>query len=145
MQVDIMAAEFVHSKLYTYPSLTLSKGKMVAKPNKEAYLFDISKADQIFDCLVKDKQIKLLEGYKILPIDEVKGKKYCKWHHSWTYSTNNCTIFRNSILKVLKEGRLKLAKKGDMIVDTNLFGLFVNMVSVFVSQKEKKGGKVAGW
>ena len=92
-----MAIKFVHGKPYTCPALTSSKGKEVAKPDEEAYLFDITKADQIFDCLVKDKQIKLLEGYKILPIDEVKGKKYCKWHHSWTYTTNNCTIFRNSI------------------------------------------------
>ena len=32
-----------------------------------------------------------------------------------------------------------------MTVDTNPFGLSINMVSVSISQKEKKGGKVFGW
>ena len=50
-----MAAEFVYGKPYTYSALTSSKGKEVAKPEKEAYLFYISNVDQIFDCLVKDK------------------------------------------------------------------------------------------
>ena len=77
-----MAAELVHGKPYTYPALTPSKDKKVDKPDKEAYLFDISKVDQIFDCLVKDKQIKLSEGHKIPPADEIMGKKYYKWHHS---------------------------------------------------------------
>ena len=72
-----MVAKLVHGKLYTCPPLTPSKGKEVTKPDKDSYLFDISNADQIFDCLVKDKQIKLLEGHKIPPSDELKGKKYC--------------------------------------------------------------------
>ena len=44
-QADIMAAEFVHDKSYTCPSLTHSKGKELAKPEKKAYLFGISKID----------------------------------------------------------------------------------------------------
>ena len=114
----------------------------MTKPEHEAYLFDISKANQIFDCFMKDKQIKLLEGHNIPPANELKRKKYYKWHHSWTHTTNNCTIFQNSIQKALKEGRLKLAKKGDMIVDTNQFGLFINMVSVSIIQKEQKERKI---
>ena len=42
---DITMAKLVHGKPYTYPTLTLSKGNEVVKLNKEAYLFDISKAD----------------------------------------------------------------------------------------------------
>ena len=121
-----------------------SKGKEVAKLDREAYLFGISKVDQIFDCLVKGKQIKLLEGQEILPTDEIKGKKYCKWHYSWNHTTNNCTIFKNSIQKALEEGRVKLAKKGDMTVDNNPFSLSINIVLVFISRKETKGGKVPG-
>ena len=71
-----MAVEFVDGKPYTYLTLTSSKGKEVAKLENEAYLFNISKANQIFDCLVKDKQIKFLEGHNIPAANEVKGKKY---------------------------------------------------------------------
>ena len=94
VQVDIMAAEFVHGKPYTCLTLAPSKGKEVAKLDKKAYLFDISKTDQIFYCLVKDKQIKLPKGQKIPLADKIKSKKYCKWHHSCTHTTNNCTVFR---------------------------------------------------
>ena len=66
-------------------------------------------------------------------------------HHSWTHTTNNYTVFKNSIQKTLKEGRLKLAEKRDMIVDTNPFGLSINTVLVFISRKEKKEGKVSRW
>ena len=131
-----MAAQFVHGKLYTYLALTSSKGKEVAKPEKEMYLLDISKANQIFDYLIKDKQIKFSKGHKILSAKEIKGKKYCKWHYSWTYTTNNCTAFKNVVQNVLKEGRLTLAEKGDMTVDTNPFGLSMNMVLVPIIHKE---------
>ena len=93
VQVDILAVEFVHSKPYTCPALTPSKGKEMAKPNKEAYLFNILKVDKIFDCLVKDKKIKLPEGHKIPLTKEIKGKKYCKWHHFLTHTTINYTMF----------------------------------------------------
>ena len=99
-----MAGEFIYAKPYTYPALTPSKGKEVAKPEKESYLFDISKVDRIFDCLVKDKKIKLPKGHKIPPVDEIKRKKYCKWHHPWMHTTNNFIVFRNAIQKALKEG-----------------------------------------
>ena len=56
-------------------------GKEVAKLDREAYLFDISKADQIFDYLMKNKQIKLLKGHNILLTNEIKGTKCCKWNH----------------------------------------------------------------
>ena len=94
---------------------------------------------------MKDRQIKLLEGRKIPLVDEIKGKKYCKWHHSWTHTLNNCTIFKNAIQKVLKEGRLKQAEKGGMTVDSNPFGLSMNMVSVSITRKEQKEGKVLRW
>ena len=45
VQVDIMAAEFVQGKPCTCSALTPSKGKEVAKPDREVYLLDISKVD----------------------------------------------------------------------------------------------------
>ena len=40
-----MVAKLVHGKPFTYPALTPSKGKEVAWPKEESYLFDIAKAD----------------------------------------------------------------------------------------------------
>ena len=54
-------------------------------------------------------------------------------------------MFRNGIRKALKKGRLKLAEKGDMTMDTNSFGTSINMVSISIGQKEQKGSKVPKW
>ena len=73
-----MLAKFIQGKSYTCLTLTPSKGKEVAKPEKEIYLFDISKVDQIFDYLVKDKQINFLDSHKVPSVEDIKGRKYCK-------------------------------------------------------------------
>ena len=67
-----MAAKLLGGKPCTCPALTPVKRKEKIKiEEKEAYLFDISKADQIFDLLIKDKQIKLPEGHKLPPTDQI--------------------------------------------------------------------------
>ncbi|RYR28654.1 hypothetical protein Ahy_B01g052787 [Arachis hypogaea] len=40
------------------------------------YSFDISKSDQIFDVLLKDKQLILPEGRTLLSMKDLKGKPY---------------------------------------------------------------------
>jgi hypothetical protein len=52
--------------------------------------FDESKVDQIFDLLLREKQLKLPEGHKVLTAQELHGRPYCKWHHLFTHTTNDC-------------------------------------------------------
>ena len=83
-----MVAELLGSKPYTYPILTPAKGKEKIKiEENEAFLFDISKADQIFDFLIKDKQIKLLEGYKLPPTNQIQNMKHRKWHNLYSVTS----------------------------------------------------------
>jgi hypothetical protein len=56
--------------------------------------FDISKLEQIFDLLLKEKQLKLPEGYKPPTAQELKGRSYCKWHDSFTHNTSDCKELR---------------------------------------------------
>ena len=51
--------------------------------------FDVAKAEQIFDLLLKEKQLKLPENHKLPTAQELQGRLYCKWHHSFTHSTND--------------------------------------------------------
>jgi hypothetical protein len=48
---------------------------------KKKYDFVINMTDQIFYILLNDKQILLSEGDKIPPLDQIKGKQYCKMHN----------------------------------------------------------------
>ncbi|KAJ8555382.1 hypothetical protein K7X08_012878 [Anisodus acutangulus] len=130
---DAMVAEIVRGKVYSYPSMKVVKGKeMSASDDKVNYSFNITKADQIFDHLLKDKQIRLLDGYRIPSVEELKDKKYCKWHNSYNHSTSNCVVFRKAIQKGIKVGRFKLADKSmaKMSIDTDPFpAVPISMVS----------------
>ena len=142
----VMAAKILISRPYSCLVLRLSKRKEVARSkSKEEYLFDISKVDQIFNHLLKDQHIKILDRYKIPSPEKLKNKKYCKWHHSFNHTTINYVVFRNAIQKVLKEGRFKLANHGliKMIVDIDPFpSIATNMISTLnynFHPKTKKG------
>ncbi|XP_058216189.1 uncharacterized protein LOC131327177 [Rhododendron vialii] len=84
--------------------------------------------------LLADKLLKLPFGHKIPALDELKGKEYCKYHNSWSHSTNNCFVFRNDIQDKIDRGEFKFPEKDKqaMRVDGNPFpsGLSANMVSV---------------
>ncbi|KAK1607463.1 hypothetical protein QYE76_031136 [Lolium multiflorum] len=90
--------------------------------------FDISKAEQIFDLLLKEKQLKLPEGHKIPTAQEMNGRPYCKWHHSFTHVTNDCKELRRQIQLAIEQGRLIFSQFA-MKVDTQPFPS-VNMVEL---------------
>jgi hypothetical protein len=56
--------------------------------------FDESKVEQIFDLLLREKQLKLPEGHKFPIAKELQGRSYCKWHHLFTHTTNDCKELR---------------------------------------------------
>jgi hypothetical protein len=82
--------------------------------------FDVSKVEQIFDMLLKEKQLKFPEGYKPPTAQELKGRSYCKWHDSFTHSTSDCKELRRQIQSAIKQGRLILGQTA-MKVDTQPF------------------------
>ncbi|KAK1699471.1 hypothetical protein QYE76_016168 [Lolium multiflorum] len=90
--------------------------------------FDLSKTEQIFDLLLKEKQLKLPEGHKIPTPQEMNGRPYCKWHHTFTHTTNDCKVLRGQIQMAIEQGRLLFGQFA-MRVDTQPFPE-VNMVDL---------------
>ncbi|KAK1604236.1 hypothetical protein QYE76_027909 [Lolium multiflorum] len=88
--------------------------------------FDVTKAEQIFDLLLKEKQLKLPEGHKIPTVQELNGKPYCKWHNTFTHATNDCRVWRQQVQMAIEQGRLIFSQYA-MKVDTHPFPA-VNMV-----------------
>jgi len=82
--------------------------------------FDVAKAEQIFDLLLKEKQLKLPENHKLPMAQELQGRLYCKWHHSFTHATNDCKELRRQIQSAIEQGRLILAQH-TMKVDSQPF------------------------
>ena len=82
--------------------------------------FNVAKAEQIFDLLLKEKQLKLPENHKLPTAQELQGRLYYKWHHSFTHSTGECKELRRQIQSAIEQGRLILAQH-TMKVDTKPF------------------------
>jgi hypothetical protein len=94
-------------------------------PTKD-FDFDESKVEQIFDLLLREKQLKLHEGHKFPTTQELQGRPYYKWHHLFTHTINDCKELRRQIQSAIEQGRLILGQFA-MKVDTRLFP-GVNMV-----------------
>jgi hypothetical protein len=68
------------------------------KPNRGQrdemrYTFDVMKCDRLFDLLLHGGVIRLTEG-QVRPNTDILAKKtYCKWHDSYTHTTNECNYF----------------------------------------------------
>ncbi|KAK1698506.1 hypothetical protein QYE76_015203 [Lolium multiflorum] len=84
---------------YRLPDFTKfsgSEGTSSIEHGSKGFDFDLSKTEQIFDLLLKEKQLKLPEGHKIPTPQEMNGKPYCKWHHTFTHATNDCKVFADT-------------------------------------------------
>jgi hypothetical protein len=107
------------------------------KQTKGTYDFDVTKADKLFEFLVKESRIKLPEGHSMLRLDGVKEKRYCGFHDRNSHSINDWRVFKMRIQKAIQEGHLKFDNK--MKLDgqpfpQNMVGFSVNMVTT-----EEKG------
>ena len=88
---------------------------------KESYNFNIMKSDKLFDFLLEKGQIKLPDNHVMLPPDQLKNKKFCKFHNATSHSANECRVFRQHIQRAIRQGRLKFDMPIKIKVDDNPF------------------------
>nr|QBA09453.1 ty3-gypsy sub-class retrotransposonable element polyprotein [Oryza sativa Japonica Group] len=98
---EIAAAEWVRSQKVIPCQWVKNSGK------EEKYDFDITKADKIFDLLLREKQIQLPAGHVNPSAEELGKRRYCKWHNSGSHSTNDCKVFRQQIQVAIERGKIK--------------------------------------
>ena len=118
---------------------------------KESYDFDVTKSDKLFDFLLEKGQIKLPDNHVMLPPEQLKNKKFCKFHNATSHSTNECRIFRQHIQRAIQQGRLKFDTPWQIKVDDNPFpgdqnmvdvALFKGKTKVLTSAKSREAGTV---
>jgi hypothetical protein len=86
---EICVAEWVEKpedKPISCSFLKPNRGRM----EEMRYTFDVSKCDHLFDLLLRGGVIRLTEGHVISNTDILVKKTYCKWHDSYTHTTNEC-------------------------------------------------------
>ena len=64
----------------------------------------------------------------MLPPDQLKNKKFYKFHNATSHSTNECRVFWQHIQRGIQQGRLKFDTPRKMKVDDNPFLRDQNMV-----------------
>ena len=108
--------------------------KTVMVPNpwgkevEESYDFDVTKSDKLFDFLLERGQIKLPANHVMLHPNQLKNKKFCKFHNATSHSANECRVFWQHIQRAIQQGRLKFDTPRKIKVDDNPFLRDQNMV-----------------
>ena len=83
--------------------------------------------------------------------DQLKNKKFYKFHNATSHSSNECRIFQQHIQRAIQQGRLKFDMPWKMKVDDNPFPgdhnmvdarLFKGKTKVLTSTKSKEAGTV---
>ncbi|XP_024171672.1 uncharacterized protein LOC112177628 [Rosa chinensis] len=99
---DVSAFELTERKNSSLKQLKLTKEpvklKSVAftKPEYATYTYDVNKAHDILDEMIAAKMVKT--DFRPFPIpEELKGKKYCKFHNLWNHNTVECVKLKDQI------------------------------------------------
>jgi hypothetical protein len=104
---EICVAEWVDTpkgKPMTCSFLKLGAGKR----DEMCFTFDVMKCDKLFDVLLQHNIIRLKEGHVVPIAEQLAWKKYCRWHNSFSHTTNECNYFQRHIQSALNDGRLTL-------------------------------------
>lgn len=107
----------------------VDQGKKQAPKVNKTYMFKVSKIEEIFNFLIKERFIIYLVGHYTLSTLYIKGKEYCNYHDVWTHSTVNYSAFRNVFQNRINKGILKFPKspKKAMQVDKDPFPPIANV------------------
>jgi hypothetical protein len=118
--IEVCMAEWVET----------SKGKLVTcsffkpgsgKKYEIKFTFDVSKCDKLFDVLLQNKVIRLKGGHVIPTAEQLARKKYCKWHNSFSHTTNKCNYFCQQIQSALNDDHLTFGESSQMKLDVDPF------------------------
>jgi hypothetical protein len=84
------------------------------RPKKSKYTFDFTFCDHVFDILLKNNFIRIIDHNVLLSIQHLEDLTYCKWHNSFDHNTSNCNIFRRMIQLTIDKGRLRFSEAQQM-------------------------------
>ncbi|KAK9951609.1 hypothetical protein M0R45_007047 [Rubus argutus] len=92
---DIAALELTGRSVVKAKSLKIAREPVkistmaFTKPEFETYTYNASKAGEILDELISQNLIKTDFG-PYPKAEQLKGKKYCKFHNMWNHNTSDC-------------------------------------------------------
>jgi hypothetical protein len=88
----VCVAEWVNTAKDQPPAFLFLKPSPRRKDEMK-YTFDVSMCDKLFDVLLQNKITHLSEGHVVPPASQLVKGKYCKWHGTFSHTTNECHYF----------------------------------------------------
>ncbi|XP_073025118.1 uncharacterized protein [Primulina eburnea] len=124
---DVALAEIRSAGSCTIPLLKKKPAEPEKKnsfqlPKDMQYTFDVSKTEEVFDFLVKEKFITFPPDHRMPLTEELKGREYCKYHNSYNHATKSCWALENILQDIINKGVVKFPNKQEsMAVDVIIF------------------------
>jgi hypothetical protein len=103
-------AEWVDVKSDPFICLALKPTPRKNRLKKSKYTFDFTFCDHVFDILLKNNFIRIIDHNVLPSIQNLEELTYCKWHNSFDHNTCDCNMFRHVIQSAIDKGRLKFSK-----------------------------------
>ena len=90
-------AEWIDAKFDPFVCLALKPTPQKNRLKKSKYTFDFTFCDHVFDILLKNNFIKIIDQHALPSIQNLEELTYCKWHNSFDHNISNCNTFRRVI------------------------------------------------
>ena len=103
-------AERIDEVSEPFVCLVLKPSPQKNRLKKTKYTFDLTLYDDLFDNLLKNNFIRLIDHKVISSLQDVGKQAYCKWHNSFDHSTKNCNMFRQKVQSAINDGRLSIGE-----------------------------------
>jgi hypothetical protein len=81
---------------------------------KSKYTFDFTFCDYVFDILLKNNFIRIIDHNALPSIQNLEEFTYCKWHNSSGHNTSNCSMFSRVIQSAIDKGQLRFSEAQKM-------------------------------
>jgi hypothetical protein len=99
------------------------------KKDEIKFTFDVMKCDKLFDVLLQNNVIRLSKGHIIPPPGQLSKTKYCKWHGTYSHTTNECNYFHRQVQLALNDSQLTMGDGNHMRLNTDPFLTNVSLIN----------------
>jgi hypothetical protein len=93
--IDVKSDPFIYLALKPTQKNQLRKSK---------YTFDFTFCDHVFDILLKNNFIRIIDHNALPSIQNLEELTYSKWHNSSNHSTSNCNVLGRVIQSAIDNG-----------------------------------------
>jgi hypothetical protein len=107
-------AEWIDVKYDPFVCLALKLTPQKNWLQKSKCTFDFTFCDHVFDILLKNNFIRIIDHNALSSIKNLEELTYCKWHNSSNHNTSDCNVFRRVIQSTIDKGRLRFSEAQQM-------------------------------